>query len=98
MAPLGSIGEEWGSARYPPPFPPPQGERVLIGEGGIAHRQAVSLLSAASTGISSLAPVALFLSSTVPLARPRGPRTSCQGKPMRSMVANLAPADSSRSS
>ena len=47
---------------------------------------------------SRRSPVARFLSSTVPAFRPRGPTTSCQGRPIRSMSANLTPGRSSRSS
>jgi hypothetical protein len=39
-----------------------------------------------------------FLTSRVPAATPRGPTISCHGRPIKSIVANLAPGDSSRSS
>ena len=48
----------------------------------------MSLASALSRLSSSRSPVARFLSSTVPLAIPRGPITSCQGRPIRSIEAS----------
>src|SRR5689334_9320369 len=61
----------------------------------IAHRASTpSFASAASGATSNRSAVARRLSSTVPLARPRGPTTSCHGKPIRSIVENLTPARS----
>src|SRR5579883_594141 len=67
-------------------------------KGAERHQRAESLLNAASGESSSRLPVLRSLSSTTPWARPRGPTVSCQGRPIRSMVANFAPGDSSRSS
>ena len=49
-------------------------------------------LIAASIVSDSRAPVARRFNSTSPVAAPRGPTMSCQGSPIRSMLANLAPA------
>ena len=64
---------------------------------GIEH-QARTFASASATGSSKRSPVARRFSSTRPFAAPRGPTMICQGWPMRSASANLAPARSSRSS
>ncbi len=48
--------------------------------------------------ISSLCPLLRKCSSTLPFANPRGPTVMRQGRPIRSIVANFAPARSSRSS
>ena len=58
----------------------------------------VSLAKAESKDSSSRSPLARALSSTTPDFRPRGSMISCQGKPIKSISANLVPADSSRSS
>jgi hypothetical protein len=61
-------------------------------------RQRDNRLSAAAGLIISRVPPARFLTSTLPSASPRGPIITCHGIPMRSAVANLPPARSSRSS
>ena len=43
------------------------------------------------TAASSRSPVLRFLSSALPAATPLGPTITCQGMPIRSMSANLAP-------
>ena len=40
----------------------------------------------------SRSPVLRFLTSAMPSFRPRGPMITCQGRPIRSMAANLPPA------
>ncbi len=57
-----------------------------------------SRLKAASTVSTRRAPERRSLTSTVPAATPRGPTMICSGKPIRSIVANLTPCNSSRSS
>src|SRR5262249_34499221 len=65
----------------------------------IAHRCVPpSFASAASGASSTRSPLARCLSSTTPLASPRGPTTSCHGNPIRSIVENLTPARSGVSS
>src|SRR5690606_17160495 len=63
-----------------------------------SEHQAVSRAITASGASSRRSPVARRFSSTTPCLTPRGPITACQGSPIRSIVANLAPALSSRSS
>ncbi len=65
---------------------------------GRARLQTLSRSSAAAGVIISRVPPARFLTSTLPSARPFGPISTCQGRPIRSAVANLLPARSSRSS
>ena len=53
----------------------------------------------AASGVSVMrSPVLRSLTSISPLLRPFGPTISWNGRPIRSMVANLAPARSSVSS
>src|SRR6202012_5197000 len=68
------------------------------GPGGAEVTHAPSAFMASSSDRVWRSPVARRFSSTSPEARPLGPITSCQGRPIRSMVANLAPARSSVSS
>ncbi len=78
------------------------GAQILQGEIEFPQPEAqhpqpffTSLASAASSDSTSRSPVARCLSSTVPSARPFGPMISCQGMPIRSIEANLAPGRSS---
>src|SRR5690606_12335949 len=43
-------------------------------------------------GMVSRSPVARFFNSTSPAATPRGPTITCHGRPIRSALANFAPA------
>src|SRR3954453_8118783 len=52
----------------------------------------------ASSGRSWRAPLRRCFHSILPAASPRGPMISWSGRPIRSIAANLAPGDSSRSS
>ena len=61
-------------------------------------RHDASRSNASSGLISSRLPSERRLSSTLPSARPFGPTSTCQGNPIRSAVANLAPGRWSRSS
>src|SRR5690606_17206046 len=75
---------------------------ALLGLGRFADRQAdqpsTSRLIAASGVMDVRSPVARRFSSTSPAASPFGPTTSCHGSPIRSIVANFAPALASTSS
>ena len=94
----GDTQREPGNDRYESFFAP----RPQVAQGDHAlesvEDHAVSRASADSAEISSRAPLARFLNSTTPFFTPRGPTTTCQGIPIRSMSANFAPARSSRSS
>ena len=59
---------------------------------------ATSRLTAASSDSVSRSPVARRLISTSPRSTPFGPTITCQGRPIRSIVANFAPARWSTSS
>src|SRR5207248_5163877 len=76
-------------------------KQIAAGEhplGAVENHAPTSLASADSTLSSCFSPVARFLSSTEPVAMPRGPTISCHGRPIRSIDASLAPPRSSRSS
>src|SRR4029077_10313418 len=60
--------------------------------------EAARRCKAASKLSVCLAPVARSFNSTSPALTPFGPTISCQGSPIRSKAANLAPGRSSRSS
>ena len=79
------VREAQPARRYPRPAPR-------------SRRRPATRATAAAGDISSASPVRRLVSSTVPPLRPRGPTVIRQGRPIRSMVANLAPARSSRSS
>ena len=89
-----NAGDDGDEALFPARAQVPEGDETL--ERGKDH--APSRCSAASTLSSTFSPVLRFFISTWPLAAPRGPTTSCHGRPIRSISANLAPARSSRSS
>ena len=63
-----------------------------------AENHAISRANAASVEMSWRSPERRFLCSTAPALRPRGPITIWSGIPIKSIAANLAPGDSSRSS
>ncbi len=89
-----NAGDDGDESLFPARAQIPEGDQTL--ERGKDH--APSRCSAASTLSSTFSPVLRFFISTWPLAAPRGPTTSCHGRPIRSISANLAPARSSRSS
>src|SRR6185295_15824806 len=68
-------------------------KRPRVGER-LAH-QALKRPATWSSGTFCLSPDLRFLSSATPSLMPRGPIMTCQGKPMRSIVANFAPGRSS---
>src|SRR4029453_10410047 len=76
------------------------GKKITASDGALVpvKDHSVSLERADSTLISWRSPDERRLSSTVPAAIPRGPTITCQGSPIRSMVAMFPPPRSSRSS
>src|SRR5690606_24734439 len=70
-----------------------EGRGSSVTPRGVGHWRTRTLnrFATASMARVSLSPVARFFTSTSPAATPRGPTITCQGRPMRSAVANLAP-------
>ena len=59
--------------------------------GGVVHRGAPNRAATSAIGSVWRSPVLRFLISASPAAAPRGPMMTCQGRPIRSAVANLPP-------
>ncbi len=100
-------GDDRDEALAPPGAQIAPGEHPLeAGEGfrpaHLRHtRPPVQALSRAVTspsGRSSRSPVLRRLSSSLPSAKLFGPTITCQGRPIKSALANFAPGRSSRSS
>ena len=76
------------------PFEAGKGTRIA---GGAVH-QALKRPTISASGTLERSPVRRFFTSAMPSFSPRGPMITCQGNPIRSMVANLAPGRASVSS